>query len=66
MLYSIVLARSNFTAIRIFLGKLSKYCRIMVILLCYRAWLGFSLISMYMIDVNFIGDSNKYSSGILQ
>lgn len=27
---------------------------------------GFSLISMYMIDVNFVGDQNKYASGILQ
>ena len=28
--------------------------------------IGFSLVSMYMIDVSFIGDINKYSSGILQ
>lgn len=36
----------------------------MVYYLIYN--IGFSLISMYMIDVNFIGDNNKYASGILQ
>jgi hypothetical protein len=28
--------------------------------------IGFSLVSMYMIDVNFISDNNKFASGILQ
>jgi hypothetical protein len=31
-----------------------------------RLFKGFSLVSMYMMDVNFITDNNKFASGILQ
>lgn len=35
---------------------------IYILIIC----IGFSLVSMYMIDVNFISDNNKFASGILQ
>lgn len=65
MLYLIALDRLNYLVIRVYLGKLLKYYSNMVIYIL-NICIGFSLVSMYMIDVNFISDNNKFASGILQ
>lgn len=65
MLYLIALDRLNYLVIKVYLGKLLKYYSNMVIYI-FIICIGFSLVSMYMIDVNFISDNNKFASGILQ
>ncbi len=59
----IVRGRFSSIVIRMCSGSWLSCCKIMV-------WgyyiVGFSLISMYMMDVNFIADEGKFLSGILQ